>query len=114
MTEIKAAITRSNAVLCDRITARRIYDELVASSDSLTPTALFNIAMMAISLGEVDKSIDLMERLETGGTWMQFWIKLLPRECSAIRENPRYQALLKRIGLDDESVKALNERMSFE
>jgi hypothetical protein len=44
---------------------------------------------------------------------MQFWIKLMPMENSAIRENPRYQALLKRMGLDDESVRALNERMSF-
>jgi hypothetical protein len=44
---------------------------------------------------------------------MQFWIRFLPEENSTVREHPRYQALLKRMGLDDASVTALNKRMSF-
>ena len=76
--------------------------------------ALSNTAILALTLGEIDGSIDLMERLEKSSSWVQFWIKLTPQENSTIRENPRYQALLKRMGLDDESVKALNERMSFD
>jgi len=112
--EIKAEIARIYAVRADEARAREIYDDLVASSDRLTPMALINTAILAISLGEIDGSIDLMERLEKSGSWMQFWIKLVPMKNITMRKNPRYQALLKRIGLDDESVKALNQRMSFE
>jgi hypothetical protein len=56
----------------------------------------------------------LLERAEKGGSWLQFWSKLLPMENTAIRENPRYQALLKRMGLDDESVAALHQKLSFQ
>jgi hypothetical protein len=45
---------------------------------------------------------------------MQFWSKLLSYKYVALREHPRYQALLKRMGLDDESVSALNRRMLFD
>jgi hypothetical protein len=82
--------------------------------DSLTPYAMYNTAVLALSLGEVEKSISLLERLAEGGSWMQFWGKMLSRNNDAIREDPRYQALLKRMGLDDESVAALNSRMSID
>ena len=98
----------------DHEKARAIYRELVNSNDSLTPITMFNTAQLAVSLGEVDESIDLLERLEEGGSWMQFWSKLLSYKYVALREHPRYQALLKRMGLDDESVAALNRRMSFD
>jgi hypothetical protein len=45
---------------------------------------------------------------------MQFWSKLLSYKSVALREHPRYQALLKRMGLDDESVAALHRKMSFD
>jgi tetratricopeptide (TPR) repeat protein len=114
LAEIKALLARSYAVRGDKAAARKIYNELLASTDGLTPNVLFDTALLAITLGEIEQSIELMERLEQSGSWMQFWIKFLPEENSTIRENPRYQALLKRIGLDDESVAALNERMSFD
>jgi tetratricopeptide (TPR) repeat protein len=114
LAEIKSLFARSYAVRGDEAKARKIYNDLLASLDSLSPNAMFDTALLAISLGEIDQSIELMERLEKSGSWMQFWNKLLPIENSTIRENPRYQALLKRMGLDDESVKALNERMSFD
>jgi hypothetical protein len=55
-----------------------------------------------------------MERLEKSGSWMQFWNKLSPMENKAIRENPRYKALLKRMGLDDASIAELHRRISFD
>jgi tetratricopeptide (TPR) repeat protein len=113
LAEIKPMVARSYAARGDEARARKIYHDLVASSDSLTPLALMYTAWLANTLGEIDESIELLERVEKGGSWLQFWSKLLPMENSTIRENPRYQALLKRIGLDDESVAALNERMSF-
>jgi serine/threonine-protein kinase len=111
---IKALVGWVYAVRGDEEKARKIYRELVESIDSLTPLEIFNIAYLALSLGEVDESVDLLERLEEGGSWMQFWSKMLSGSNEAIREHPRYQALLKRMGLDDESVAALNRRMSFD
>jgi len=113
LAEIKSLVARSYAVRGDEATARKIYNDLLTSFDTLTPVAMFDTAVLAISLGETDESIELMERLEKTGSWMQFWNKLAPMGNSTILENPRYQALLKRMGLDDESVQALNERMSF-
>jgi tetratricopeptide (TPR) repeat protein len=111
---IKALVGWVYAVRGDEEKARKIYRELVESIDSLTPLEIFNIAYLALSLGEVDESVDLLERLEEGGSWMQFWSKLLSYKSVALREHPRYQALLKRMGLDDESVAALHRKMSFD
>jgi hypothetical protein len=60
------------------------------------------------------KFTELQERIAEGGSWIQFWSKLQFRNNEAIREHPRYQALLKRMGLDDESVAALHRKMSFD
>ena len=114
LAEIKSLVARSHVLRGEKLRARKIYDELLASSESLTPWALSNTAWLAISLGEIEQSIELMERLEKSGSWVQFWSKLTPQENKAVRENPRYQALLKRMGLDEESVAALNARMSFD
>ncbi len=112
--EIRALLGRSYAARGDEEKARQIYRELRDMFDSLTPYAMYNTAVLALSLGEVEKSISLLERLAEGGSWMQFWGKMLSRNNDAIREDPRYQALLKRMGLDDESVAALNSRMSID
>jgi tetratricopeptide (TPR) repeat protein len=113
LAEIKPMIARSYAARGDEARARKIYHDLLASSDSLSPLALMFTAWLAVTLGEADESIELMERVEKGNSWLQFWSKLLTMENAAIRENPGYKALLKRMGLDDESVASLNERMSF-
>jgi TolB-like protein len=113
LAEVRALVARSSAVRGDEARARKIYNELVASFDILTPMAMFDTALLAISLGEVDESIELMERLEKSGSWMQFFIKLIPKDNRAIRENPQYQELLKRIGLDDESVATIHQTLSF-
>jgi adenylate cyclase len=112
--EIKAPVGRSYAVQGDEEKARKIYRELANSIDSLRPMAMINTASLALALGEIEESIDLLERLEKSGSWIQFWSKLLPPHYEPLREHPRYQALLKRMGLDDESVAALHRKMSFD
>ena len=114
MAEIKSIVATNYASWGDDARARKIYDELVASSDSLTPYSIITTAILAITLDEIDMGIELMERLETTGSWLQFWIRLQHMDNSTIRGNLRYQALLKRMGLDDKSVAALNKQMSFE
>jgi len=114
LAEIKPMVARSHTAWGNEASAREIYHDLVASPDSLTPMALMFTAWLAMTLGEVNECIELLERAEKGGSWLQFWSKLLPMENSAIRENPRYQALLKRMGLDDESVASLHQKLSFD
>jgi 2-hydroxychromene-2-carboxylate isomerase len=72
------------------------------------------LARLALKLGEVEQAIDLMEREIEIKAFTQFWIRPLFHNEEALRDHPRYLALLKRIGLDDESVAELNAKMSFE
>jgi adenylate cyclase len=72
------------------------------------------MVQLALSLDEVEEAIDLMERGVENKAWTQFYIRGRLRHNDALKNNPRYLALLKRIGLDDESVAALNKRMPFD
>ena len=112
--EIRALFGWSYAVRGDEEKARKIYRELLKSIDGLTPIAMINTASLALVLDETEEGIDLLERLEKSGSWLQFYIKLLSPLYDPLREHPRYQALLQRMGLDDESIAALNRRMSFD
>jgi adenylate cyclase len=71
-------------------------------------------AQLALSFDEVEEAIDLMERGVENKAWTQFFIRGSFRQNDALRNHPRYLALLKRIGLDDESVAALHSKMSFD
>jgi hypothetical protein len=66
-----------------------------------------------LRLGEVEQAIDLMEREIDKKALTLFWIRPLFRNEDALRDHPRYLALLKRIGLDDKSVAELHRKMSF-
>ena len=91
--------------------ARQIYQELL---DNPPPYGLVYTAELALRLGEVEEAIDIMEREVEKNSALQFWIPPLFRNKTILLQHPRYQALLKRIGLDDESVAELHSRMSFE
>jgi 2-hydroxychromene-2-carboxylate isomerase len=69
---------------------------------------------LALILNEVNEAIDLMEREVENKSWAQFFVRSYFRNNDAIKDHPRYLALLKRIGLDDESVAALHRKMSFD
>jgi tetratricopeptide (TPR) repeat protein len=105
------------AALCyasqgDYVNARKIYREVVESG----PSSLDMIVAphLALGLGEVEEAIDLMERGVEIKSWPQFLIRNVFRHNDAVKDHPRYLALLKRIGLDDESVAALHRKMSFD
>jgi tetratricopeptide (TPR) repeat protein len=91
--------------------ARDIYRQLL-DDPRHHPFPLF--ARLALKLGEVEQAIDLMEREIEIKAFTLFWIRPLFRNEEALRDHPRYLALLKRIGLDDESVAALHRKMSFD
>jgi TolB-like protein/Flp pilus assembly protein TadD len=107
----------ARAALCyasqgDYVNARKIYRDVVESS----PSSLDMIVAprLALGLGEVEEAIDLMERGVEIKSWPQFDIRNAFMHNDAVKDHPRYLALLKRIGLDDESVAALHRKMSFE
>jgi adenylate cyclase len=103
---------RNSAALCyaaqgDYDKARQIYRGVVDNKRSI-------VSQVALSLGEVEEAIDLMELDVEQKSWVQFWFRTLFRHNDAIKDHPRYLAVLKRIGLDDESVAALHHKMSFD
>ena len=112
--EIKALIGFSDARRGNDERARKTYLELAESIDSMTPLAMFNMASLAFVLDEIEEGIDLLERLEKSGSWLQFWSKLILPVHESFRSHPRYKALLKLMGLDDESIAELHRRMSFD
>jgi TolB-like protein/Flp pilus assembly protein TadD len=95
----------------DRQKALKIYQDLTAN---LPPYGMLLIAELALKLGKVAEAIDLMEREVEINSFNQFWARPLFRNEPAVQNHPRFQALLQRIGLDDESVEALHQKLSFE
>jgi tetratricopeptide (TPR) repeat protein len=93
--------------------ASEIYSEYI---DNPPTAGVMAFATLALRLGEVEKAIDLMELEVERKGWTQFWAgsQFYIRHNDAVKDRPRYLALLKRIGLDDESVAALHRKMSFD
>jgi TolB-like protein/Tfp pilus assembly protein PilF len=108
---------RMQAALCyaaqgDYGKAREIYRDVVETNPLYNGITI--AGDLALSFGEVEEAIDLMERVVENKSWTQFFIRSNFRHNDAVKDHPRYLALLKRIGLDDESVAALHRKMSFE
>jgi adenylate cyclase len=108
---------RMQAALCyatqgDYGKAREIYRDVVETTPFYNGMTI--AGDLALSFGEVEEAIDLMERAVENKSWMQFYVRSNFRHNDAVKDHPRYLALLKRIGLDDESIAALNSRMSFD
>ena len=95
----------------DRQKALEIYRDLAAD---LPQHGMLLIAELALKVGKVEEAIDLMEREVEINSFNQFWARPVFRNEPAVQKHPRYLALLKRIGLDDESVAALHEKQSFD
>ena len=91
--------------------ARQTYRRIL---DDPSRQGLILFAQLALSLGETDQAIDAMEWEVEQHSWNSLFIRVLFRRNDVVKDNPRYLALLKRIGLDDESVAALHTRMSFD
>jgi TolB-like protein/Flp pilus assembly protein TadD len=108
---VKAIAGSYYAAVGDHDKARLIYRDLV---DTPRVFSSLSTAKLALVLGEVEEAIDLMELVVENHSWTQIWTRTWFRHNNAVKDHPRYLALLKRIGLDDESVADLNSRMSFD
>jgi len=100
-----------NVAQGDFDSAREIYRSLM---DDPLPYGNILIARLALSLGETDQAIDFMEWEMEQHSWNSPFIRVLFKRNDAVKDNPRYLALLKRIGLDDESVAELHDKLSFD
>jgi len=98
----------------DYVKARKIYRDLLELEFSLLSQGAAVTVILAVNLGEVEKAIDLMENAVDHNSWNQFWTASVLRHNDAIKDHPRYLALLKRMGLDDDSVAELHRNMSFD
>jgi TolB-like protein len=91
--------------------ADSIYQEYIENPH---PSGRLIVAKLALGLGHTEQAIDLMERQVDDHSWTYLYIRVLFRNDPAVKDHPRYLALLKRIGLDDESVAALHQKLSFD
>jgi hypothetical protein len=110
---IRCRIGIYHAVRGDFERAREIYDDLMLDRSSANFPFL---AHLALRLGEVEAALDVMERGIAANNWHASAIRsqFIIRRFDAVNNHPRYLALLERIGLDDESVAELNEKLSFD
>jgi tetratricopeptide (TPR) repeat protein len=95
----------------DYDSARKIYRDLV---DKRIRYGNIMLARLALSLGEIDQAIDHMEWEVQQHSWHSIFIRILFANHDVLKNNPRYLALLKRMGLDDASVAELHRKLSFD
>jgi tetratricopeptide (TPR) repeat protein len=95
----------------DYDSARKIYRDLV---EERIRYGNIMLARLALSLGETDQAIDHMEWELQQYSWHSIFIRILFKDNDTLRNNPRYLALLKRMGLDDASVTELHRTLSFD
>ena len=88
--------------------AREIYQSFI---DDPTDYGIIILAQLALRLGEIDQALEIMERGVEQHSWNSMFIRLLYRRDEAVKDHPRYIALLKRISLDDESVADLHSKL---
>jgi TolB-like protein/Flp pilus assembly protein TadD len=71
------------------------------------------VSELALKLGEIDQTFYLMKRAADEHAWPAFWIRIRYRDNALINNHPRYLSLLEQIGLDDKSVKELQDKLSL-
>ena len=91
--------------------AFEIYRDMV---EHPPPAPIVNVSNLALALGRKEEALDYMELIVEKRSWTIPWIRTHYRYNTMVKDHPRYLALLKRIGLDDESVKLLNFRIMFD
>jgi len=111
---IRARVALSYLSQGDYAKAREIYQELLGLNLARLSQGISVTSILAVNLGEVEKAIDLMEAAVDLSMWNQFWNASLLRQNEALKNHPRYLALLRRMRLDDESLAELHRRMSFD
>ncbi len=69
-------------------------------------------AALAMSLGEVEDVLEILEGEIEKHAWTSVFIRIYFGSNALLKDNPRFLAILERIGLDDKSVSELREELT--
>jgi len=99
-----------HALLGETEIAREIYEYLIQT----TPHEYANMqsAVVASTIGEIGDVIDILENEAEKHSWTNIFMRLYFRDNELVNRNPEFLDLLKRIGLDDESVEQLRRNLA--
>ncbi len=101
----KALLTHAYAVSGRTGKARELLAELKAASGTRY-VAAYTLAAIHVGLGEHDAALELLDRGWRERDRGMAWLKVSPR-FDPVRGHPLFQEILRRLRLDDESVRAL-------
>ena len=92
--------------------------QLVDSDKNVSPEFWPNLALDAVALDDVDLAIGLFQRTFEEQTnsahWLRSWLTLTPAfkpTGSKLMAHPDFQALLKKMNLDDASITAMENKL---
>ena len=68
----------------------------MSSRRSVSP---FSTAMIYVGLGDKGRALDGLEKAYEARSWLLLWLKM-DRIFDPLRSEPRFIALLKKVGLD--------------
>jgi hypothetical protein len=99
-----------HAMLGETEIAREIYHDIIDN----TPSEYANMqsAVVASSIGEAEDLLDILEREAEKHSWTAVFTRLYFRHNPLVSSNIRFQELLERIGLDDESVENVRDSLA--
>ncbi len=95
--ESLAGLGHAYAMAGKRAEAQKVLDELKARSKrSYVPP--YNIAVVYTGLGEKDQALAWLEKAYQDRSFYLTWLKVDP-ELDSLRSDPRFQDLMRRVGL---------------
>jgi len=94
-----------HALLGEEDQAREIYKHVKET----TPYYYANMqaAVLAMTLGEVEDVLDILEGEIEKHAWTSIFIRIYFGRNELLKDNPRFLSILERIGLDDKSISEL-------
>jgi hypothetical protein len=96
--EAEAVLGRAYADAGDRSKATEVLDHLRQQMRDMFVSAAF-LATVHIGLGQVDEAFAALEEAAAQHSYYVAWWKLDP-ELDPLRADPRFTALLKKVGLE--------------
>ncbi|UCD57493.1 MAG: protein kinase [Candidatus Hydrogenedentota bacterium] len=92
----ESVIGATYAAMGKRSEAQRVLDEFVERSKEENVSG-FVVAVLCVALGEIDKAFEWLDKAyQEHDMWLS-WSKI---QFDTLRSDPRYMALLKKLGLD--------------